>query len=154
MKNLIFTILISAINLNAQVFTKDNILGVWEVSSIKPHGFTSFGKEFSKNRSEAYTLLFNRHGFVKNKTTNTIYNYELINNQLFIYQTKTYRNNYQVKNKKRFDLWQISGTFENCYKAKIKTKRIGGYYNKKGYRWCKIQEIAKPIIYSKEDFNF
>ena len=154
MKKLIFIILISVISLNAQVFTKGNILGVWKVSSIKPQGFTSFGKEFSKNRSETYTLLFNRQGFVKNKTTNTIYNYDIINNQLRIYQTKTYRNNYQIKNKKRFDLWQISDTFENCYKAEIKTKKLGGYYNKQGYKWCKIQGLPKPIIYLKEDFNF
>jgi len=83
--------------LNAQPYTKQSILGVWEVSSLKLNGFTSFGKEFSTNRGEAYTLLFNKRGFVKNQTTNTIYNYEIINGELKIYQTKTYKYSNQVQ---------------------------------------------------------
>ena len=42
-------------------------------------------------------IVFNKKGLVKNKTTGSIYNYEIINHQLKIYQTKTYKNNYKIK---------------------------------------------------------
>jgi hypothetical protein len=63
MKNIILIILLS-LTLQTQPYTKQSILGVWEVSSLKLNGFTSFGKEFSTNRGETYTLLFNKRGFV------------------------------------------------------------------------------------------
>jgi hypothetical protein len=74
-------------NLSAQQYTQNNITGAWEVSSLKLNGFSSFGKESPTNRGETYTFLFNKRGFVKNQTTNTIYNYEVINGKLKIYQT-------------------------------------------------------------------
>ena len=154
MKNLIIMILLSITTLYAQSFNKHNILGVWEVSSLKSNGFTTFGKEFSTNRGEVYTLIFNKKGLVKNITTDTIYNYEIINGNLKIYQTKTYKNNYKVVNKKRYDLWELSGNFENCKKAKIIKKKFTGYYRKEGYKWCKIQNHPRTVFYGSEDFKF
>ena len=155
MKNSILLILLLTSGLlHAQSFSKNNILGVWEVSSKKLNGFTSFGKDFSRNRGEAYTLIFNRSGLVKNKTTGTIYNYEVLRGQLKIYQTKTYRNNYKVKDKKHYDLWAMAGTFENCNVAKIVKKKITGYHRKDGYKWCKTENFPQPTINSSENYKF
>lgn len=142
-----------SLTLNAQSFTQKSILGTWEVSSLKLNGFTSFGNEFSKNRGEIYTLIFNKSGFVKNTTTGSIYNYEVTNKKLKIYQTKTYKNNHQVKDKRHFDIWSITGNFENCNLAKISKKKISGYYRKEGYKWCKVQEYPTPIVNSG-NYNF
>ncbi len=154
MKNLILVILLSFTTLlQSQSFSKNNILGVWEVSSKKMQGFTSFGKEFSTTRGQSYILIFNKHGFVKNKTTGSIYNYEIINGKLKIYQTKTYKYNHKIKDKKHYDLWAITGDFENCSVAKIVKKNLTGFYHKDGYKFCKIQDYPQPIFRS-EDFKF
>ena len=153
MKKIILLFLLSLI-LNAQSFTSKNILGEWEVSSLKFNGFTSFGKEFSTNRGEVYSLVFNKQGFVKNITTNSVYNYEIINHKLKIYQTKIYRYGNYVKDKKHYDLWKISGTFENCYKSKIIKKKMTGSYRKDGYKWCKVQEYPQPISTTIVNYNF
>jgi hypothetical protein len=155
MKNLILVILLSFTTLlQAQSFSKNNILGVWEVSSKKLNGFTTFGKEFSKNRGEVYTLIFNKQGLVKNATTGSIYNYTIINGNLKIYQTKTYKHNYKIKDKRHYDLWAISGSYEGCNLAKIKVKKLTGYYRKDGYKWCKVQDYPHPTFNNIEDFNF
>jgi len=154
MKTIILSLILSFTTLlQAQSFSKNNILGVWEVSSKKLNGFTSFGKEFSKNRGEAYTLIFNKKGLVKNATTGTIYNYEIINGNLKIYQIKTYKYNYKKKDKNHYDLWAITGSYENCSIAKIVKKKLTGYYRKEGYKFCKIQNYPQPTFKS-EDFNF
>jgi len=154
MKTIILSLILSFTTLlQAQSFSKNNILGVWEVSSKKLNGFTSFGKEFSKNRGESYTLIFNKKGLVKNATTGTIYNYEILNGNLKIYQTKIYKNNYKIKDKKHYDLWAITGSFENCSVAKIMKKKLTGYYRKDGYKFCKIQNYPQPTFKS-EDFKF
>jgi len=153
MKTIILSLILSFTTiLQAQSFSKNNILGVWEVSSKKMQGFTSFGKEFSTTRGQSYILIFNKHGFVKNKTTGSIYNYKIINGKLKIYQTKIYKNNYKIKDKKHYDLWAMSGSFENCSVAKIMKKKLTGYYRKDGYKFCKIQNYPQPTFKS-EDFN-
>ncbi|MCF6339946.1 MAG: hypothetical protein L3J10_04230 [Sulfurimonas sp.] len=154
MKTIILSLILSFTTLlQAQPFSKNNILGVWEVSSKKMQGFTSFGKEFSTTRGQSYILIFNKHGFVKNKTTGSIYNYEIINGKLKIYQTKIYKNNYKIKDKKHYDLWAITGSFENCSVAKIVKKKLTGYYRKDGYKFCKIQNYPQPTFQS-EGFKF
>jgi len=154
MKIIILSLILSFTSLlQAQSFSKNNILGVWEVSSKKMQGFTSFGKEFSTTRGQSYILIFNKHGFVKNKTTGSIYNYEIINGKLKIYQTKIYKNNYKIKDKKHYDLWAMSGCFENCSVAKIVKKKLTGYYRKDGYKFCKIQNYPQPTFRS-EEFKF
>ena len=113
-----------------------------------------FGKDFSKTRGETYTLIFSKNHKVKNKTTGEIYNFEIINGQLKIYQTKIYRNNYEVKEKNKYDLFATSGTFENCQLVKITKKKITGYYRKEGYKWCKVQDYPQATFYTNEDFKF
>jgi len=154
LKKLILMTLLLSIILQAQSFTKDNILGVWELSSKKLNGFTSFGKEFSENRGESYTLVFNKKGLVKNVTTGAIYNYEIINGNLRIYQTKIYNNNYKVKDTRHYDLWTIDGSYEGCILAKIKVKKMMGYYRKEGYRFCKLEEYPQPTFQSSIVYDF
>nr|WP_321267745.1 hypothetical protein [uncultured Sulfurimonas sp.] len=155
MKNLILMILLSFITLYAQSFNNHNILGVWEVSSLKLNGFTTFGKDNSKNRGEAYTLIFSKNNKVKNKTTGTIYNYEILNNgQLEIYKIKTYKSNYKMRDNIHYDTFKTSGTFENCQVVKITKKKITGYYRKEGYKWCKVQDYPKATFYVSEDYDF
>ncbi len=137
-----------------QAYSTENILGVWEVSSLELNGFTSFGSEFSRKRGEVYTLIFNKQGYVKNQTTQSIYNYEVLKEgTLKIYKTKTYRYGNQVKDKNHYDLWQISGSYENCYQAKVVKKKMTGYYQKEGYKWCKVQDFPKPVTTSP-NYNF
>jgi len=156
MKNLILVILLSFTTLlQAQSFSKNNILGMWKISAKNEfRGFVSFGKEFSTIRGESYILIFNNQGFVKNKTTGSIYNYEIINHQLKIYQTKTYKYNHKIKDRKHYDLWAMSGSYEGCNLAKIKVKKLTGYFRKEGYRFCKIEDYPQPIFRSREDYNF
>jgi hypothetical protein len=151
---IILVLLSFVVIVGADVFTKSNILGVWEVSSLKLHGFTSFGEDFSRKRGRTYTLLFNKKGEVKNKTTSSIYNYEILNGQLKIYKTKTYRNGYTIKDTRNYDLLEISGAYENCYNVKIVKKKLRGYYKKEGYKWCKAQEYPQPITVDKENSFF
>ena len=156
MKNLILMILLSITTLlQAQSFSKNNILGTWEVSSIKENSFTSFGVDFSTQRGLAYTLIFNKKNRVKNTTTGTIYEYEIINGNLKIYQSKTYKNGYKIKYKKRYDLLSVVGEFEGCLKVKIITKKLKGYYRKDGYKFCKTENQPIPTYTtSKKDYNF
>ena len=156
MKTIFLMLLLSISSLlQAQSFTQNNILGVWEVSSLKENGFTMFGKDNnSKTRGKAYTLVFNKQGLVKNKNTGTIYNYEIINGQLKIYETKIYKYNGKIKDKRHFDLWAISGTFEGCQVAKITTKKLTGFYQKNGYKFCKIESYPIPTYTSKKDYDF
>ena len=157
MKTIFLMLLLSISSLlQAQSFTQNNILGVWEVSSLKLNGFTMFGKDNnSKTRGKAYTLVFNKQGLVKNKNTGTIYNYEIIDGgQLKVYQTKTYRNNYKIKDKRHYDLMAMSGTFEGCQVVKVITKRITGHFRKEGYLWCKVQNYPQKIILNTEDYDF
>lgn len=155
MKTTILMILLSITTLlQAESFSKNNILGVWEISSKKLNGFTIFGKEFSSNRGEAYKLLFNKNGFVKNANNGSIYNYEIVKGELKIYETKTYKNNYKVQDKKNFDIWVLSGNFEGCNLAKITIKKLPGYYRKDAYKWCKVENYPKATFYTNEDYDF
>jgi len=154
--NKLLLLLFLSLTIYAKPYTKQSILGVWEVSSKKINGFTTFGKDFSTTRGESYILVFNKKGLVKNKNTGSIYNYEIIQGKLKIYETKTYRNNYKVKDKVRFDLWEMSAYFENCPTAKIITKKMMGYYNKKrAYKWCKIEDYPQATFQTDiENYRF
>ncbi len=146
--------LLASTSVQAQTYTKDSILGVWEVSSLKLNGSPSFGKEVSQKRGEAYRLLFSKNNKVKNQNTGTIYNYEVLNGELKIYQLSKYGNNYQHKNPNRYDLWKFAGDFENCTKSKVISKKIPGYYRKEGYKWCKVEDYPQITKTTESDYNF
>ena len=159
MKTIILSLILSFTSiLQAQSFSKHNILGVWEVSAKNDlRGFAVFGKDFSTTRGETYTIIFSKNNKVKNNTTGEIYHYEVIDGQIKIYQSKFYsKNNYKIKQKNKYDLFAISGTFEGCKTIEITKKRISGYYRKgkNGYKWCKVQDYPKATFYTNEDFKF
>jgi hypothetical protein len=155
MRKTILLLLLTLSLLEAQTFTKRGILGVWELSSKDMKSYTTFGTESSSKWGSVYTLIFNRHGLVKNKTTGAVYNYEIINHKLKIYKTHTYSNNYKVKDKRHYDLWRTTSSYEGCMLAKIEVKKLSGIYKKKKpYKWCKVAEFPQTVEYTTQDFKF
>ena len=69
---------------------------MWELSSVKINSIVAFGTYLGKERGEVLKLVFNPQGRVKVLNTNDIYNYEVQNGELKIYQTKVYIDNYKI----------------------------------------------------------
>ena len=131
-------------SLQAQSFSKQTLLGSWELSSVKLNSTVAFGKYLGKQRGEVLKLLFNPQGRVKVLSTGDIYNYEVENGQLKIYETKVYRNNYKIKNKYRYDLFKIVRNFESCKEVKVAKKKIPGYTSRYNLKMCKISNLPQP----------
>jgi len=144
MIKLIFAILAITLSLNAQNFTKHNLLGSWELSSAKLNKTVAFGNYIGKERNEVLELLFNPQGLMKVVKTGEVYNYEVVRGQLKIYETKVYRGNYKVKRKNRYDLFKIIGSVEGCKRVKLMKKKIPGYNPKRDLKMCKISNLPKP----------
>lgn len=140
----IILLLFALFSLQAQNFSKRSLLGSWELSSVKSNSSVSFGKYIGKQRNEVLELLFNTQGQMKIVNTGDIYNYEVVQGQLKIYDTKVYRNNYQVKRKNRYDLMKIVSRFEGCPVVKIVKKKIPGYKSKYDLKMCKISNYPQP----------
>ena len=130
--------------LQAQSFSKQKLLGSWELSSVELNSFVAFGKYIGTQRGETIDLVFNQQGRVKVLQTGDVYNYEVINGELKIYETKIYRNNYKVKNKYRYDLFRVVGEFEGCDKVKVVKKKITGYTSRHKLKMCKISNLPQP----------
>ena len=149
MKKLLFFTFCSFATLTyAQSFSRSLLVGQWEISSVKPNGFVSFGVDISTSRGDSYTLLFNKTGEVKNETTGEVYNYELQGGNLKIYKTCTYSHGNKFKEKYRYDLLRITQRYEGCLLVKIVRKKMVGYNDKKGYKWCKVEEYPQPVYTS------
>jgi hypothetical protein len=152
---LFLLLIITLASLQAQSFSKQMLLGKWEISSTKLNSFIAFGKYIGKQRNETITLFFNQKGFLKELTTGTIYNYEVLNGKLKIYETKIYKNNYKVKRKSRYDLFKIIGVVDGCLKIKVVKKKIPGYTSKYPLKMCKITNIPQPTYQeSISTYNF
>ena len=137
-------LLLTLITLQAQNFNKRTILGSWELSSAKLNKTVSFGKYIGKQRNETLKLLFNTRGQMKVAETGDVYNYEILQGQLKIYETKVYGNDYRVKNKNRYDLLKIVGNFEGCPVVKIVKKKIPGYKSRHDLKMCKVSNYPQP----------
>ncbi|QOY53245.1 hypothetical protein [Candidatus Sulfurimonas baltica] len=146
---LFISLIFVLVSLQAQNFTKQNLLGSWELSSAKLNQIVSFGKYIGKNRNEVLELLFNPQGLMKVVSTGDVYNYEVVQGQLKIYETKVYRNNYQIKRKSRYDLMKIVGSFEGCEVVKIVEKKIPGYKQKYDLKMCKTSNLPQPTYQSE-----
>ncbi len=137
--------LIFALNLaQAQSFSKQRLLGSWELSSAKINRTVAFAKYIGKERNEALELVFNKRGQMKIPKTGEVFNYEVIQGKLKIYETKVYRNNYQIKQKNRYDLLKIIGNVEGCQLVKIVKKKIPGYKSRHDLKMCKIANYPQP----------
>ena len=143
MKTVLF-ILLTLVALQAQSFSKHTLLGSWELSSVKLNATVAFGKYLGRQRGEVLELVFNAQGRVKVLSTGDVYNYEVENGQLKIYETKVYKNNYKVKNKHRYDLFKIVGNFEGCKELKVVKKKIPGYTSRNNLKMCKISNLPQP----------
>ena len=137
-------ILAITLSLNAQNFTKQNLLGMWELSSAKLNKTVAFGNYIGKERNEVLELLFNPQGQLKVVKTGEVFNYEVIQGQLKIYETEVYGNDYRVKRKHRYDLFKIKGSVEGCKLVKLMKKKIPGYNPKRDLKMCKISNYPQP----------
>jgi len=142
MKLIIFLIVLH-LSLNAQNFTKQKLLGSWEVSSAKINKSIAFGNYIGNESNEVLELLFNPQGQMKIVKTAEVYNYEVVQGKLRIYDTKVYRNNYKVKRRNRYDLFKIIGSFEGCKLVKLLKKKIPGYNPKRDLKMCKISNYPQ-----------
>ena len=142
-------------SLQAQSFSKQNLLGSWELSSVKLNSTVAFGKYLGKQRGETLQLLFNPQGLMKVTSTGDVYNYEVIQGELKIYETKVYRNNYEVKQKNRYDLFKIVANAEGCKEVKITQKKIPGYKSRNNLKMCKVASYPTPTYQSNvTDYKF
>ncbi len=130
--------------LQANSFTKAKLLGSWELTSAKINHSVSFGTRIGKERNEVLTLLFNKTGRLKVLPDNDVYNYEVINGELKIYDTVVYKNDYRVKRKSRYDLFKIIGTVEGCQLVKVIKKKIPGLKSGTDLKMCKTAEYPTP----------
>ena len=140
---LIVSLLLILSFIQAQDFTKADLLGSWEISSKKLNRTVSFGKYIGKERNGVLHLLFNPQGQLKLVETGDVYNYEVENGQLKMYEIKVYRNDYRVKSKKYYDLLKIKGEFEGCHVVRIVKKKMPGYKSKYDYKMCKISNYPQ-----------
>jgi hypothetical protein len=117
---------------------------MWELSSVELNLTVAFGTYIGKKRGEILKLVFNPQGRLKVLNTGDIYNYEIDDGELKIYQTKVYRDNYKIKSKYRYDLFKIVKTFEGCKEVKVTKKKIPGYTSRYNLKMCKISNIPQP----------
>ncbi len=136
-------LLFTLVSLQAQNFSKQELLGSWEISSVKQNKTISFLDFIGKKRNEVLELLFNPQGQMKIVKTGEVYNYEVVKGQLKIYDKK-YKNNYRVKRKTYYDLFKIIGSFESCKLVKLVEKKIPGYNPKRNLKMCKISNLSQP----------
>jgi len=152
---LILALVLLSTTIFAQNFSKRSITGLWELSSAKLNRTVAFGKYLGKTRGETIQLLFNVQGRLKVLKNGDIYNYEIVNGELKIYESKFYRNNYEIKQKNRYDLFKIVGNVEGCQEWKITKKKIPGYKSRHNLKACKIQGLPQPTVQvSSEDYEF
>ena len=151
MKKSILVLLLSTL-LFGESFSKHSLIGVWEISSLKLNGTVVFGKDYSIQRGSSFEVAFKPNSKAKNLTTGTLYQYELKNGLLKIYQIRE-RNGYLYKDR-RYDLFKIIGNYEGCYRVKIIKKGIPGFYFRKGYKWCKIGNYPIQTTRSEDRFDF
>ena len=152
---LLVSILMISFTLYGANFSQSNMPGVWEISSAKTNGTFSFGKDIAKQRGDVWELLFNPQGMLKVTNTGSVYNYEIVGGKLKIYETKVYHNGYKIKQKYRYDLFEITRRFEGCYLIKVVTKKIPGLKKKDGMKICKVEQYPQPVVQrSSTDYKF
>ena len=151
---MLITVLLGTL-LNAQSFSKQKLLGEWELSSAKINKTVAFGHYIGKQRNEVLELLFNPQGLLKVVKTGEIYNYEVIHGELVMYETKVYRDDYKVKRKNQYDAFKVIGNVEGCLLVKLVKKKIPGYNPNRDLKMCKIANLPQPTYQeSIEKYKF
>ncbi len=154
MKYILITILFGIL-LNAQSFSKQRLLGEWELSSAKLNKTVAFGNYIGKQRNEVLELLFNPQGLLKVVKTGEVYNYEVLHGELVIYETKVYRGAYKVKRKNQYDAFKVIGNVDGCLRVKLTKKKIPGYNPNRDLKMCKISNLPQPTYQERiEKYKF
>lgn len=143
MKHLIILTLLLC-TLNAQNFSKQMLLGEWELSAAQLNKTVVFGKYIGKTRNGTIKLLFNQTGLLKIEETGDVYNYETQQGQLKIYETKVYKYGYKVRQKNQYDLFKIVGSVDGCLEINLTKKKIYGYNPKRNLKMCKLSNLPQP----------
>lgn len=152
MKYLLLTFFIF-FSLDAQSFSEDTLQGRWELSSAQANKSVAFINYIGQERNEVLELLFNKRGQMKILKTDEVYNYEIKQGKLKVYETKVYKNNYIVKQKHRYDLFQIIGSIDGCKLVRLEKKKIPGYNPKRDLKMCKIANYPK-VIYQDDKTRY
>lgn len=158
MIKIVVLISLTTISLNAESFTKNNILGKWEVSAVKYNNYVSFAKYIAKTRGEKIHLIFNPHMKMKIKETKETFEYEILNGKLKIYEIKhTARGNKIDKQTTpwKYDMYYLEKPFEGCHVMKTETKKLLGLKKKDGVKICKIEDYPTATFnVDIKDYNF
>jgi hypothetical protein len=150
---LIFLVFLSS--LYAQSFSKELLLGEWEISVARLHRTISFLRYIGDSRDEVLKLYFNQRGKLKVMPINQVYNYEVVDGKLKIYEIKKTASGYIYYAKNQYDLFEIVGNYESCLKVKLIKKKIPGLKKRYDYKMCKISNISKPVYYeNRSKFDF
>ena len=141
---LIVLLLFTFFTLKAENFSKEMLVGEWELSSAKLNSAVFFGRYIGKQRNGTVTLLFNKTGLLKVAQTGDVYNYEVVQGELKIYETKEYMYGYKVRRKSQYDLFKIVGSLDGCLEVKLTKKKIPGYKPKRNLKMCKLSNFPEP----------
>jgi len=141
---IIILLLFTLLTLNAQNFSKRTLLGEWKLASAKLNSTVFFGRYIGKQRNGTITLLFNKTGFLKVAETGEVYNYDVVQGQLKIYETKEYKYGYKMRRKSQYDLFKIVGRVDGCFEVKLTEKKIPGYKPKRNLKMCKLSNFPQP----------
>ena len=76
--------------------------------------------------------------------TSEVYNYEVVQGELKIYETKEYKNGYKVRRKSQYVLFKIVGRVDGCLEVKLTKKKIPGYKPKRNLKMCKLSNFPEP----------
>lgn len=136
MKLVLFLLLFIQI-VQAQTLSKHKLLGSWELSSMKENSFVVFGTYIGTTRGESIKLVFQRNNKVKVFPSGDVYEYELQNSQLKIYQLRKAYNN-KLKKTHHYDLFSLQNMHNGCYSLKILKKKIVGYNPHKKLKMCEF----------------
>lgn len=134
-------------------FDYSDMQGEWKVESYKRNGFVSFANIIGKKRNATLTLLFNKSGKLKILETNEVFDYEIINGSLKIYELKTFRDNYIKRMDHKYSLLSFSKE-QNFYKVKTLKNKISGYTPGYSLKFTKINDIPTPVVQNRYDYNF
>jgi len=135
---------LTLLTLNAENFSKQKLMGLWELSSSHVNSTVVFGTYIGKQRAEVLEMRFNPQGVLQVEKGKDLYNYEVVKGELMIYVYKKNRNSYELRYaKSKHDLFKIVGKVDGCLKVKVVKKKIPGYKSRYDLKMCKISNYPK-----------
>jgi hypothetical protein len=139
MKKILLILMFLSSIIHASSF--QNIYGKWFFSSIDERKGVIFGTDIENDRGAKLTLEFFKNKTVKVIENNTLYYFDINNNNLYLTKNKIdLLNILKVNKKNQVDILKKSGKYKGCIVLKYLKKGMHGYYRIKGYKLCKIKD--------------